>query len=113
MPSPAASVASKEIITGVINGQELMQYDFTLEQYDALVKLVAALNCIFPKLRIDVPRDGDGAVRSDVLSKAELAQWSGLLGHSHVTREKVDPGPAFNWDRVIEEARRERGNYRR
>jgi len=105
-----ARPATKELATGVINGQELMQYDFTPEQYDALVKLVATLNRVFPKLRIDVPRDSDGAVRADVLSETELAQWSGLLGHSHVTKEKVDPGPAFNWDRVIEQARRERGS---
>lgn len=105
-----ARPASKELATGVINGQDLMQYDFTPQQYDALVKLVATLNRVFPKLRIDVPRDSDGAVRTDVLSETELAQWSGLLGHLHVTKEKVDPGPAFDWDRVIEEARRERGS---
>jgi N-acetyl-anhydromuramyl-L-alanine amidase AmpD len=32
-----------------------------------------------------------------------------LLGHWHVQKNKVDPGPAFDWDRVIEGAKRELG----
>lgn len=101
--------ARPEVITGVINGRDLMQYDFTCEQYDALAKLVATLNRVFPRLRIEVPRNGEGGVRTDVLSDKELAEWSGLLGHWHVTRAKVDPGPAFDWDGLIAGARRERG----
>lgn len=102
--------ARKEVITGAINGQDLMQYDFTDQQYDALIKLTAALNRVFPRLRLDVPRDSEGNVRAEVLSEKELAEWSGLIGHWHVTKQKIDPGPAFDWDRVIEGARRERGH---
>jgi len=101
--------ARKEVVTGNINGQDLMQYDFTCEQYDALIKLTAALNRIFPRLRLDYPRGADGGVRTEVFSEQELAAWSGLLGHQHVTKGKVDPGPAFDWDRVVDGARRERG----
>jgi N-acetylmuramoyl-L-alanine amidase len=105
--------ARKEVIVGTINGQDLMQYDFTNEQYEALGRLTAALSCVFPKLRLAVPRNSDGEVRMDVLSDKERAEWSGLMGHWHVTKEKVDPGPAFDWDRVIDSARRERGMCRR
>ncbi len=101
--------ARKEPIKGTINGRELIQYDFTNEQYHALIKLTAALVSVFPKLELDAPRDADGNVRMDVFSADELADYSGLLGHYHVTKGKVDPGPAFNWDRVIRGARRELG----
>ena len=62
-------------------------------------------------MRLDVPRDAQGAVRSDVLSTDELKAYSGLLGHWHITTGKIDPGPAFDWERVIEGARREVGFF--
>ena len=37
---------------------------------------------------------------------AELKQYEGVLGHYHVQTDKVDPGPALQWDYVIGEARR-------
>jgi len=45
-------------------------------------------------------------IRSDVRDHAfdsdqELFAFEGLLGHCHVTRDKVDPGPAFDWRRVL------------
>jgi N-acetylmuramoyl-L-alanine amidase len=32
-----------------------------------------------------------------------------VLAHYHIQANKVDPGPAFDWDRVIGGARRELG----
>jgi len=29
-----------------------------------------------------------------------------VMGHFHIQTNKVDPGPAFQWDRVIQGARR-------
>ena len=40
------------------------------------------------------------------LPDAQLARYQGVLGHYHVQTNKVDPGPAFQWDRLIDEARR-------
>ena len=40
------------------------------------------------------------------LPKAELEAYEGVLGHYHVQTDKVDPGPALQWDYVIGEARR-------
>lgn len=45
-------------------------------------------------------------VRNDVISDSVLSDFRGLLGHYHVTREKSDPGPAFDWSRVLTDARR-------
>ncbi len=99
--------ARKEVITGTINDSPLMQYDFTKEQYDALIKLTATLARVFPNLKLDAPREPDGTVRPNALSESELAAYQGLLGHYHVTTGKTDPGPAFDWERVLRGARRE------
>lgn len=93
--------------TGMIHGTEYHQYDFTKEQYASLAKLTAALSRALPGLEIDAPRDTAGEVRTDVLSPEEYDRFRGVLGHYHVTTAKQDPGPAFDWDRFLEEARRE------
>jgi N-acetyl-anhydromuramyl-L-alanine amidase AmpD len=33
-----------------------------------------------------------------------LERYQGILGHYHVQLNKVDPGPAFQWDTVIDGA---------
>jgi N-acetyl-anhydromuramyl-L-alanine amidase AmpD len=104
-PNFIARPARKEIVVGETNGHKLYQYDFTNEQYTALIKLTAALHRVLPNIALDVPRNEDGTVRNGVLSPEELGRWSGLLGHYHITKNKTDPGPAFDWDRVLEGAR--------
>jgi N-acetyl-anhydromuramyl-L-alanine amidase AmpD len=95
-----------EKIVGTIQGQELVQYDFTPQQYEALAKLTATLCTVFPKIRCDYPRDEKGALITNKLPDEQLARYEGVLGHYHVQTNKVDPGPAFQWDRVIGDARR-------
>jgi len=108
-PGFVARPSRKELISGRINGSDLFQYDYTDEQYAALIKLTAALARIFPKLTLDAPRNPDGTIRMDVFSAEELEAYHGFMGHQHVTKAKVDPGPAFNWERIIRGARRELG----
>lgn len=93
------------LVPGKIQGKELSQYDFTPEQYDALVKLVATLVKVFPNLRCECPRDASGNPVTHKLPDPELANFKGVLGHFHVQTDKVDPGPAFQWDLVIGRAR--------
>lgn len=97
--------ARKEMLSGKVHGRTYHQYDFTEEQYRALAKLVATVNVALPKIEIDAPRDSKGNVLDRALSTKELDQFSGVLGHSHVTDQKIDPGPAFDWERVLREAR--------
>ena len=35
-----------------------------------------------------------------------LTNYEGILGHYHVQTDKVDPGPAFQWDYVVDGARK-------
>jgi N-acetyl-anhydromuramyl-L-alanine amidase AmpD len=98
--------ARAEPITGTIQGRELVQYDFTPEQYEALSRLTAALTRVFPKIKCDYPKDTAGKLVPAKLPDEELNQYQGVLGHYHIQTNKVDPGPAFDWERVIGNARR-------
>lgn len=95
-----------EPVRGNIQGQDLVQYDLTPEQYQALIKLTAALARIFPKIKLDYPRGPDGKVLPHKLPDEQLTAYEGVLGHYHIQTNKTDPGPAFDWDKVIEGAKR-------
>ena len=92
-------------IQGVVQGQTLRQYDFTPEQYRALIQLTATLCKVFPKLKCDYPRDAAGQFVPRILPDDEYERYHGLLGHFHIQTNKVDPGPAFQWDYVINQVR--------
>ena len=98
--------ARPELVRGRVQGTELLQYDLTPEQYTALTRLTAALAKAFPRLTCDYPRDAAGRLVTAKLPEAELKSYRGVLGHYHVQANKVDPGPAFDWDRVVGGARR-------
>ncbi|MEM9754188.1 MAG: N-acetylmuramoyl-L-alanine amidase, partial [Planctomycetota bacterium] len=105
-PETEYSPSCHEPVLGVIHGQELVQYDLTHAQYDALIKLTATLNKVLPKIKLNAPRDDHGNVRMDVLSPDEQAAFQGVIAHHHITVEKVDPGPAFDWERLFEGAKK-------
>jgi len=100
-----ARPARPDPIIGTVQRQELVQYDFTPEQYRSLIKLTAAVCKVLPKIRCDYPRDSAGRLITEKLSDDKLASYAGLLGHYHVQSNKVDPGPAFQWDYVVDHAR--------
>ena len=97
--------ARSGLFRGVVNGSELVQYDFTPEQYESLAKLTAALCTVFPRMTLQYPKAYNGAVDPDALSDSAFDRFRGVLAHWHVQTNKVDPGPAFDWDRVIDRAR--------
>ncbi len=93
--------ARNQPVTGAIQGVRYHQYDFTARQYAALIKLTATLCNVFPNIRADVPRNPDGSVMSHVMTDAQWANFRGILGHYHVDKAKQDPGPAFDWERLL------------
>lgn len=104
-PGFIARPARPEPVIGTIQDQKLVQYDLTPQQYRALVKLTATLCKVFPRIKCDYPRDVSGKVLPHKLPDDQLERYQGLLGHFHVQTNKVDPGPAFQWDLVVEGAR--------
>ncbi len=104
-PDFVARPARPDLVEGVIHGKNYYQYDFTEEQYAALIKLTAGLNRVFPKIHLEAPRDAEGRVVAGRLSDEEEEAFEGLLAHWHISLGKRDPGPAFDWDRVLNGAR--------
>jgi N-acetyl-anhydromuramyl-L-alanine amidase AmpD len=98
--------ARSEPIKGTLQGKGLVQYDYTPEQYDALTKLTATLCRVFPKIKCDYPRNAAGQMVTRKLPDEELNRYEGVIGHFHIQTNKVDPGPAFQWDYVIGKARK-------
>jgi len=98
--------ARPDPIYGTIQGHDLVQYDFTPQQYQALIKLTATLCKIFPRITCQYPAEADGKVIPHKLPREQLANYHGIMGHYHIQTDKVDPGPAFQWDLVIGGARK-------
>ncbi len=94
-------------VRGTIQNTDLVQYDLTPQQYAALIKLTAALCKVFPKITCEVPRDANNQVTPKKLPDADLKAYQGVLGHYHIQTNKTDPGPAFDWEKVINGARSE------
>ena len=80
--------------------QNLYQRDFTEAQYVALEKLLVTLCMALPSIRPVVPRSSSGLVESELRDETPGQPVAGIVGHWHVGSHKVDPGPAFDWDRI-------------
>lgn len=127
--------ARNDLVQGFAQGDLLQQYDYTPQQYESLTKLTATLCTVFPKIQCDYPRlkpavgtpttrraasGSDPANQPDALARSaeqgaliphalsgkQLDEYQGVLGHYHIQTDKIDPGPAFQWERVINGARR-------
>jgi hypothetical protein len=96
-------------IVGDVQGRPVRQYDLTVQQYASLTRLAAALHRVLPRIELDYPRDEHGRLVMRQLEAETLANFHGVLGHYHIQKDKTDPGPALQWDRVVNGARRELG----
>ena len=110
-PNFVGHPARPDPVVGVVQGETLEQYDFTPQQYQALIRLTASLCRIFPKLKCDYPRDASGRVINHKLPDDQLKQYAGVIGHYQIQTNKIDPGPAFQWDYVINHARQLMDNH--
>lgn len=70
---------------------------FTDNQYNSLIKLLKFLcrKYNIPKTFLNEPK------RYQILSANEFTNFSGIVSHINCRTDKVDIGPAFDWNRVI------------
>ena len=99
-PGFVGYTARPGLFRGPQNGRELIQYDFTSEQYQSLGQILRSLRAVFPAIEARVPRGADGRVPTGALSHQAFSAFRGVLGHHHVQTNKDDPGPAFDWERI-------------
>jgi len=91
-----------------INGFWTRAWGYTDPQYQALLELLSVLTS---KLDIKpfVPMDEKREVIPTMLEDA--AGFEGILGHYHITENRWDPGPAFDWSRVQAGLAREHNSF--
>jgi N-acetyl-anhydromuramyl-L-alanine amidase AmpD len=89
----------REVFQGKIHGTNKFALGYTDAQYDALIAVLGGLFQIFPSIKRQAPLDPDGKVVQRRL--AEPAGFSGIVGHLHVSANKWDPGPGFEWERIL------------
>ena len=70
---------------------------YTEAQYESLIKLVSYL-CKRYNVPIRYPPLGPGTYYERA---QDLADFHGILGHNAINRYKSDPGPHFDWDRLM------------
>ncbi len=71
---------------------------YTEAQYESLIELVAYL-CKRYNVPARYPPMGPGTYYARA---QDLAEFKGILGHSAINKEKSDPGPHFDWDRLMD-----------
>jgi len=84
-----------------INGVPWKSWGYTDAQYDALVKLLQELSTHFTKLKLAAPMDERGEIIWQVPEAIDTEKM-GIYGHMHLTAQKFDPGPGFDWPRLIQ-----------
>jgi len=108
-PNFVARPRRPEFVRGQIHDEQLLQGDFTPEQYKSIAGLLAALHSALPEIPLECPRDAEGNPLTRCLNDQEWAEFKGVLGHAHIQQNKIDPGPALDWDFVLDESRRTLG----
>jgi len=98
---PTTDAPPYEPITGLTQNRRLHQIPFTDAQYDSLAGLIRSLAQALPHIRLTAPRHANGNVLDAALPPDDLDRFRGIVGHHHVTDRKLDPGPAFDWARLL------------
>jgi N-acetyl-anhydromuramyl-L-alanine amidase AmpD len=91
-------LADRGIKQGVINGGRVKALGYTEAQYEALLAVLEGLFKLFPGIKRQVPADANGRILRNKLASPD---FQGVVGHYHVQANRWDPGPGFDWERVI------------
>ncbi|MEC7641826.1 MAG: N-acetylmuramoyl-L-alanine amidase [Nitrospinota bacterium] len=113
-PAAARAYGKRGWFSRRINGKIVRMWDFTEEQYQALIHLCLGVNKLLPRIKLQVPYDKESR-RTPLNRLKAFSTFSGILGHAHVQggvseniSTKFDPGSAFNWGRLRRAFQREK-----
>lgn len=82
-----------------INGYTYRSAGYTEPQYLSLIAIILGLHKVLPQLRLFPPLDRSGEVIDRKI--LDHRNFTGWFGHWHVSAGKWDPGPGFDWQRVM------------
>ncbi len=89
-------------------GRPLRSYGYTDAQYTALVELLKTLTKYLPAIKKEAPFDATGEIVKNVLDDES---FSGFIGHWHISTQRWDPGPGFDWQRVYHALHSEHNSF--
>ncbi len=92
-----------------INGGEVRNYGYTDAQYQSLIALMKVLVKVLPRIKPFPPLDERGEIVQNMLE--DWPGFDGFLAHWHVTPDRWDPGPGFDWHRVYHGLAREHNAF--
>ncbi|MBN1947531.1 MAG: N-acetylmuramoyl-L-alanine amidase [Bradymonadales bacterium] len=95
-----ADYTVREVVEGRINRSIKRSFAYTEAQYVSLVAVMRILRDILKMPMIYPQSEAGGGVLTTRL--ANPAAFRGFWGHYHNTATKWDPGPGFDWDKVME-----------
>lgn len=105
-PIAARGYGERGYFSRRVNGKVVRMWDFTEEQYRALLRLCIGVNRLLPRIKLQVPYDA-ACKRTPLDRIRNFSTFAGILGHAHVQRGasenisgKYDPGSAFDWPRL-------------
>ena len=121
IPSPAESGLANQFSQGGerrmsdaidVNGVTWRSWGYTDAQYDSLIKLLKGLSTVLPKLKLTAPIDERGEILWRVPAPEDMnPEKIGIYGHMHLTAEKFDPGPGFDWPRLLQGLSKEHNRF--
>lgn len=94
----AGELQDRGIKQGVINGGRVKALGYTEAQYESLIAVLEGLFTMFPTIKRQVPVDANGRI---LRNKLAVPDFKGVVGHYHVQANRWDPGPGFDWERII------------
>ena len=98
------------VVSRSINGSVHRSLDYTDAQYESLAAVLDGLFQLFgDKIRREAPIGEDGRVVNRCL--ADPTSFSGIVAHWHLKASKWDPGPGFDWERLLVGVRASRVFY--
>jgi N-acetyl-anhydromuramyl-L-alanine amidase AmpD len=81
----------RDKVTCTIHGHQFLCWDYTKAQQESMTAIGKCLARIFPNLPQTFPAGGDGEPIWTALT--DPREYTGYMGHYHVTQQKWDPGP--------------------
>ena len=95
-PKPGGRVINgQEAYSDRIRGRRIKMLDFTDAQKEALDDLISAHQCADHRLLTiprSIPRDDRGRILKETMTRREVRNYSGVIGHYHISENKTDPG---------------------
>jgi N-acetylmuramoyl-L-alanine amidase len=82
----------RDKVTCRINGHQFLAYAYTQAQMASMISIGKTLARLFPNLPQSYPQNG-GDPEPLWASLRDAREYTGYLGHYHVTEQKWDPGP--------------------